>query len=206
MLLRAIFVFSCAKMTPPARPTASLAPICSGCQCVLISVWMRAAAGRALDRREQRVGIGREAAIDHQRALRTGHRDHVAAGTLEQRRAAEIGGRDARPARAKAAALQPPSAAAPMPRETTSDGARRRETPQGFGSCRKSPELKTGVLVEAYGSLSVERLVDRLVNRGSPSGQMSSQTPCGGPSTGHTGLFAISLVAPSSRRSCASSL
>src|SRR5215813_10603607 len=28
-------------MTPPARPTASLAPTCSGCQCVLISVLMR---------------------------------------------------------------------------------------------------------------------------------------------------------------------
>src|SRR5580704_6376553 len=28
-------------MTPPARPTASLAPVCSGCQWVLISVWIR---------------------------------------------------------------------------------------------------------------------------------------------------------------------
>src|SRR3954470_7669367 len=28
-------------MTPPARPTASLAPVCSGCQCVLTSVSMR---------------------------------------------------------------------------------------------------------------------------------------------------------------------
>src|SRR5688572_7639643 len=30
-------------MTPPLRPTASLAPVCSGCPCVLISVWMRLA-------------------------------------------------------------------------------------------------------------------------------------------------------------------
>src|SRR5687767_7392728 len=30
-------------MTPPARPTASLAPVWSGCQCVLIRVWMRLA-------------------------------------------------------------------------------------------------------------------------------------------------------------------
>src|SRR5207248_629024 len=35
---------------------------------------------------------------------------------------------------------------------------------------------------------------------------MSSQMPCGGPSTGHDGLFARSFVAPSSRRSAASSL
>src|SRR6202140_1601023 len=28
-------------MTPPSRPTASLAPVCSGCQCVLINVSMR---------------------------------------------------------------------------------------------------------------------------------------------------------------------
>ena len=28
-------------MTPPSRPTASFEPVCSGCQCVLISVWTR---------------------------------------------------------------------------------------------------------------------------------------------------------------------
>ena len=41
VLLTIIFVFSCAKMTPPLFPTASLAPVWSGCQCVLISVLMR---------------------------------------------------------------------------------------------------------------------------------------------------------------------
>jgi hypothetical protein len=35
---------------------------------------------------------------------------------------------------------------------------------------------------------------------------MSAQTPWGGPSTGHTGLWASSLVAPSWRSSYASSL
>ena len=59
-------------MTPPARPTASLAPVCSGCQCVLISVWMRLAAGRAPDGREQRIRIGGAAAVDHQRAVGPG--------------------------------------------------------------------------------------------------------------------------------------
>ena len=43
-LLRYIRVFSWAKMTPPSRPTASLAPVCSGCQCVLISVFTQAQA------------------------------------------------------------------------------------------------------------------------------------------------------------------
>ena len=38
------------------------------------------------------------AAIDHQRTVRAGHLDHVAPGTLEQRRAAQIGGCDDRPA------------------------------------------------------------------------------------------------------------
>ena len=95
MLLRVVFVFSCAKMTPPARPTASLAPVCSGCQCVLISVWTRLVAGRAPDGRQQRIGVGGKAAVDHQRAVRARQRDHVAAGALEQRRAAEIGRCDA---------------------------------------------------------------------------------------------------------------
>ncbi len=31
----------CAKIVPPARPTISFAPICSGCQCVLISIATR---------------------------------------------------------------------------------------------------------------------------------------------------------------------
>ena len=38
VLLTYSLVFSWAKMTPPLRPTASLAPTCSGCPCVLISV------------------------------------------------------------------------------------------------------------------------------------------------------------------------
>jgi hypothetical protein len=40
------------------------------------------------------VGVGRDAAINHHRPVLAGHRDHVAPGTLKQRRAAEIGGRD----------------------------------------------------------------------------------------------------------------
>ena len=53
-----------------------------------------AVAGRVPDGRKQGIGIGRKAAIDHQCAVLAGHRDHVAPGTLEQRHAAQIGGRD----------------------------------------------------------------------------------------------------------------
>ena len=114
-MLRYVFVFSCAKMTPPLRPTASFAPVCSGCQCVLTSVWMRVASRRVLHGRKQRIGIGGETAIDHQCALRTRHRDHVAPRALEQRRSAEIRRRDSRSVCALAASFgssAPPTAAA----------------------------------------------------------------------------------------------
>ncbi len=45
---------------------------------------------RTLDRRKQRIGVGGKAAIDHQCAVRTRHRDHIASRALKQRRAAEI--------------------------------------------------------------------------------------------------------------------
>jgi hypothetical protein len=50
-----------------------------------------AAAGGGPDGREQRFRVGRTAAVDHQRALGTGHRDDVAPGALKQRGAAQIG-------------------------------------------------------------------------------------------------------------------
>ena len=75
-------------MTPPSRPTASLAPVCSGCQCVLMSVWMRRIAGSFLYGFEQRIRIGRQPAVDHERAVFAAHRDHITAGALEQDEAA----------------------------------------------------------------------------------------------------------------------
>ena len=53
-------------------------------------------ARRAPDGRKQRIGIGGETAVDHQHALETSRCEHVAAGTLQQEHAAQIGGGDAR--------------------------------------------------------------------------------------------------------------
>ena len=101
-----VFVFSCAKMTPPPRPTASLAPTCSGCQCVLISVWMRLLPVAVLTAASSASAFAARPPSIISAPVRARQRNHVAAGTLEQRRAAEIGGGDAceRPARAEAQA------------------------------------------------------------------------------------------------------
>ena len=49
-----------------------------------------------LDCGKQRIGIRRQASVDHERAVGTGHRNDVAARTLKQRRAAEVDRRYAR--------------------------------------------------------------------------------------------------------------
>ena len=56
-------------------------------QCMYATV-----AGSFLHGLEQGIGIGRKPAIDHERAVFAAHRDHIAAGALEQGEAAEIRG------------------------------------------------------------------------------------------------------------------
>ena len=192
-------------MTPPARPTASLAPVCSGCQCVLISVWMRLAARRAPDGREQRIGIGGKAAVDHQRAVWAGHRDHVAAGALEQRRAAQIGGRDSW------SDLLPR-----RPADTAGAAAHRRARPRraaesvvatSMPRTRLSPARSGSTSLDATTSSVGLGLVDRLMN------PRLTQRPDVRPDalrwTQHRPRRALrpsAVVAPSSRSSAASSL
>ena len=188
-------------MTPPSRPTASLAPVCSGCQCVLISVWMRllpvalltaASSASALAARPPSI----ISAPSGRRASRSRCSRRPGAASRRPDRWSRFVERSAARWRDTQAAARRRARRAGMQKRVGREPA---------------DVLKHDVVSEAAPlrlvTQSVVGLVDRLMNLAThPAARCPPRRPAAGPGPATRGFEPSVSVAPSSRSSAASSL